>query len=298
MSGLGFALAASGLWGLGGVAAQDLFQHYAVEPRWLVTMRLLGGGLLLVGVTRPRWPRKDRMWLVLWSIGGVAATQLLWFLAIDHSNVAVATFIQYLYVALTAGWQITRREVSLTGRRLAAIISALAGVAAVVFGGSDGFVWLHADWLGVAFALGSAATAAFMFIGSVRIVKSSGALFGTTWALVIGAVPMVVWSQPWNEHLNGDLGQVALLTTFVVVASTALAFVLAFASLRWITPTDAALLSTFEPIVAAVASLALLGVRLAPVQYVGGGLIVSAILMLATASDIGEYRGKIRRGLR
>ena len=47
----------------------------------------------------------------LWAIGGIAGAQYTWFEAIDRSNVALATFVQYSAVPMTAGWQMLRRQV-------------------------------------------------------------------------------------------------------------------------------------------------------------------------------------------
>ena len=59
MRGLGFAaaIAASILFGVGGTFAQFLFQHRGVNIDWLVTMRLLFAGsvLLLVCAIRQGW---------------------------------------------------------------------------------------------------------------------------------------------------------------------------------------------------------------------------------------------------
>jgi EamA-like transporter family len=70
--GLCLAAAAAILWGLGGVAAQELFDHHDIDPRWLVSVRMIGAGLLLLAVLRPAWPR-HRGRLVAVGILGMAA---------------------------------------------------------------------------------------------------------------------------------------------------------------------------------------------------------------------------------
>jgi drug/metabolite transporter (DMT)-like permease len=60
--------------------------------------------------------------------------------------------------------------------------------------------------------------------------------------------------------------------------------ILAFlAGLTRIGPTDAATLSTLEPAMTALLAVVLLGESLAPVQILGGVLIVSAALIVARA---------------
>ena len=151
--GLSLALAAAVLWGLNGVAAQDLFQRHGVDPRWLVTMRMVGGGFVLLAVFRPGWPRRHLRWLCLWAVLGLAAAQYTWLAAISLSNVATATFIQYLYVALTAAWQMMRGEVRRMPVRLAAVAAAGTGVALVILGQRGAVAGLQVSVLGIVFAL-------------------------------------------------------------------------------------------------------------------------------------------------
>jgi drug/metabolite transporter (DMT)-like permease len=128
VAGLGLAAAAAALWALGGLAAQDLFARHHVDPGWLVGVRMGSGGLLLLAVFRPAWPRGHARLLVAVAVLGIAGAQYTWFEAIARSNVALATFVQYSAVAMTAGWQMLRRQVRPTPRRLAAVAAAATGV--------------------------------------------------------------------------------------------------------------------------------------------------------------------------
>jgi drug/metabolite transporter (DMT)-like permease len=67
---------------------------------------------------------------------------------------------------------------------------------------------------------------------------------------------------------------------FTAEVGTLAAFGLYFASLRHIAPTDAAIAVTVEPMTAALASLVVLHVALHPAQYIGGGLILGAVVLL------------------
>lgn len=166
--GVGLAAAAAACWGLGGVAAQELFQHHAIEPFWLVGVRMTGAGLLLLVVLRPPWPRSLWRRLLVFALLGMTLTQFTWFAAIDHSNVVTATFIQYSGVAMTAGWQILRHQIRPTVSRMTALALAAAGVALLVLGRSGGVHALRANPLGVALALCSAVTFAFYMLVSAR----------------------------------------------------------------------------------------------------------------------------------
>lgn len=128
VAGLGLAAGAAALWALGGIAAQDLFSRHQVDPGWLVGIRMGCGGLLLIAVFRPAWPRRQAGLLIAVAVLGIAGAQFTWFEAIDKSNVALATFVQYSAVAMTAGWQMLRRQVRPTAQRLVAVAAAGTGV--------------------------------------------------------------------------------------------------------------------------------------------------------------------------
>jgi len=120
--------------GLGGVAAQELFQRHSIKPTWLLAIRMTGAGILLLAVLRPAWPRRHWRRLLLFALLGMTATQYTWFAAIEHSNVATATFIQYSGVAMTAGWQILRLEIGPPFGRMTALALAAAGVVLLILG--------------------------------------------------------------------------------------------------------------------------------------------------------------------
>jgi drug/metabolite transporter (DMT)-like permease len=273
------------LWAIGGLAAQDLFSRHHVDPRWLAGVRMACGGLLLLLAFRPAWPRRQVGLLIAVAVLGIAGAQYTWFVAVDKSNVALATFVQYSAVPMTAGWQMLRRQVRPTARRLVAVAAAGAGVWLLAAGVPGGLGASRADRAGVAFAVASAVAFSFYLLGSARLVRDIGARPTTAWGLSIGSIPMLAWFPPWTAHPSGDPLVVAGLTAIVAVAATAVAFSLSLASLRRITPTEFAVTSTLEPALAAVAAALFLGVTLRAPQYAGGALTILAVLLLASADS-------------
>jgi drug/metabolite transporter (DMT)-like permease len=164
------------LWALGGIAAQELFSRHHVDPGWLAGVRMACGGLLLLVAFRPAWPRRHAGLLIAVAVVGIAGAQYTWFAAIDKSNVALATFVQYIAVPMTAGWQMLRRQVQPAVRRLTA----------------------------VAFS--------FYLLASARLARDTGARPATAWGLSIGAIPMLLLFPPWTAHPSGDPLVVAGLT--------------------------------------------------------------------------------------
>lgn len=282
VAGLGLAVLAASLWALGGVAAQVLFSRHHIDPGWLTGIRMIVGGLLLLAVYRPAWPRRDWLLLLTVAVVGIVGAQYTFYVAIAKSNVALATFAQYSAVAMTAAWQLLRRQVRPTVRRLAAVTAAAIGVWLIAAG--PGQVHVSASELGgIAFGLVSAAAYSFYMLTSPRLVRRSGPTAVTAWGLTLGGIPMLAWQPPWAASPVGDPVLVIGLIAFVAVAATAAAYTLSAASLHRITPTEFAVTSTLEPALAAVIAAVALGVTLHPVQYVGGALTIAAVLLLAPA---------------
>ena len=118
-----------------------------------------------------------------------------------------------------AGWQLLRRQVRPTPRRLAAVAAAGTGVWLLAAGVPGGLHASRADQAGVAFALVSAVLYSFYLLGSARLVRETGPRPATAWGLSIGSLPMLAWFPPWTAHASGDPVVVAALIAFVAVAA-------------------------------------------------------------------------------
>ena len=66
----------------------------------------------------------------------------------------------------------------------------------------------------------------------------------------------------------------------IAVVSTVVAVSAFFAGLRLVGPSEAAILSTFEPVVTVVLAYMVLGERLSPAQLAGGALVLAAVVLL------------------
>lgn len=282
IAGLGLAVLAASLWALGGVAAQVLFSQHRIDPGWLTGIRMVVGGALLLAVYRPAWPRRDWLLLLAVAVIGIVGAQYTFYVAIAKSNVALATFAQYSAVAMTAAWQLLRRQVRPAPGRLAAVAAAAIGVWLIAAGPGQVGV-SSSDLTGIAFGLVSAAAYCFYMLTSPRLVRRSSPTGVAAWGLTLGGIPMLAWQPPWTASPTGNTVLVISLIAFVAVAATAAAYTLSAASLHRITPTEFAVTSTLEPALAAVIAAVALGVTLHPVQYVGGTLTIAAVLLLAPA---------------
>ena len=131
----------------------------------------------------------------------------------------------------------------------------------------------------------SALTAALYTIMSGPLIRQNGTLPVITWAFIIGGAFSIVFSvnssYAYFSDINvAELPAIITLVLLVAVFGTLVAFGLYIRSMQEITATQASLAGTMEPITAALSSAILLGIFLTGFQYVGGVMIIMAIIIV------------------
>lgn len=282
--GLAYVLCAALSWGLSATAAQALFRSHGVTADWLTAVRMLGAGAILAIGLRPPFPRRDLPRMVAFAIFGFISVQYTYLFAIQATNAALATFLQYLGVPLIAVWELAASRRRPGTATLLAVVAALAGTGLLSLGGAEARGAGHVTPEGLVAGLVAGLALAFYTLFSADLVARHGAAATTTWGMLFGGVVLMAAVRPWRTAPSGDALEAWALVAFVVLIGTLLAFGLFVASLAHIRPTEAGVAATFEPVAAAAASYAFLGVALAPLQYVGGALILAAVALLRLGS--------------
>lgn len=271
------ALTAGTMWGVSGTVAQVLFQHDGFSPAWLVGIRMSAAGILLLVILRPKITRQDLIPLTIFGIVGLGIVQFTYYGAIQNSNVATATFIQYLSPAVVALWEILWARRLPSRATVFAIFLALVGTAFIVFSGARADVTPAA----LIYGLASAVSMAFYSTYPVGLVKRLGAWTTTSWGLFIGGIAFEVYHPFWQAPLTHITPTVLGLIAYVVLLGTLIPFGLYLVSLRTLPPTHAMIAATFEPVAAALFAFLLLGQMLGPRAYLGGAFVIAAVLTLA-----------------
>ncbi len=274
-------LAAATLWAISGVVARRLFQR-AVDPAHLVQVRMLVGGLALLPVALAR--RNARLPLrTLPAVAGYAlllsAVQLTYFEAIAAAGVAVAIFLQYTSPLIVTVWESVRARRLPSRPILASMSLAVAGSALLVLPGSGSRVPL----LGFVWGIGSAFAFAAATIVAGRLRRSglpATALLAT--GLVLGSLVFLPLRTPWQALATIALPEWPYFL-YVAIFATAVPFTLYASALASISGSLAMLLAMLEPVLAAALAWIALGEALAPVQLLGGALILSAIALAVRA---------------
>ncbi|MGQ0841125.1 EamA family transporter [Actinokineospora sp.] len=296
--GTAYIVLASAAFGSSGPLAKPAMQA-GLTPEQVATGRVgLAAAVLLVGVVliKPAVLRVRRdQWrlLVAYGLVGVAAVQVLFFVAVSRLPVGIAMLLEYTSPILVALWVRFVRHVRLPALSWAGTVLALAGLAMVAQ------VWegLRLDAIGLLAGIGAALCSATYYLLGERGASEHHPIGMVTWGMVIGALGVFVVAPPWTLPAAvltapAEFGPwqppVWVLLIVVALVSTALAYSLSITSLRYLPSTVASVLALTEPIVATVLAWLALGETLSPVQIAGMAILLSgaALVQLATRGPV------------
>ena len=284
--GIIFAILGSMFWGMSGAAAQYSFNSLNLDPLWLVGIRLLFAGSLLLLWSTVKSPReifsiwkspKHAMLLVAFGLLGVVPSQLTYFMAIQYSNAATATVIQFtgpifivLFVALSTK-ELPRRTDGI------AIILAVIGTILIVTKGQ--ITTLALAPIGVMWGLLAGVSQASYTLIPVKLLHEFDAKLVVGWAMLVGSIAF------WPKLVMTGIPKIPMsgfaTIAFIVIVGTMLAYLLYLQSLNHISPTVTGMLSAFEPLTATILTILLLGTRVIPVEVVGGVLVLGTVFLQA-----------------
>ena len=226
---------------------------------------------------RGSWPRVPRAaWLtfVITAIGYCAQNPLL-LIAFKFVPVSLAVLVLYVYPVVVALMAAAIGLERLKTTTLAAAALAFIGVGLVLAKGDETL-----DWRGIAIAATAAVTLSVNIVGAARLNRHMPAL-GVPQALsVVGAIA-------FSALMFADGGPTLPATAhgwWLFAAATALspaAIISFYIALPFTGAARSALAMNTEPIITVLLASVLLGEVLAPLQLLGGALIVGALAFSA-----------------
>jgi drug/metabolite transporter (DMT)-like permease len=236
--------------------------------------------MLLVrrGATALAVPGRDLFRFFLLGVLGVAASNYLYYLAIQRTSVATAIILQYTAPVWVLLYTVARGAQRPSWRRIGAVCLAVVGCAlSVGLVGSGGF---RMDPVGVAAALLAAFSFAFYNVGGHSVLARYDRWKVLLWVLVGTSAFWIVVNPPWKiivAHYGRE--QWGFMAVFSLV-SVLLPFSCYFAGLQYLEPTRAIVVSCLEPVFSIVIAAIALGELLHSVQTVGIVLVLVAIVLI------------------
>lgn len=247
-------------------------------------------GLRLRRAAKVSWsstPRIDRLQLEFMGVFVVGTTMGL-FSAFEHVTIAVALTVFYAYPIIVVFGAAVLFGEPLGGRRLAAILTATAGMVLVVITPSLEGSGLGLSLLGIGFALFAAFSQASYALLASRGYSSVPALQAGTYirgfSLVIYGlvvVPLLLLVGD-GASLIDPLGAVEswVLILLAGIVGAALPTAALLVGYRRVGPTRGAVMMLIEPVVGVLLAALLLAERPAPLQLVGGLLVLGGAALV------------------
>jgi drug/metabolite transporter (DMT)-like permease len=288
------AVFAASLWGISGACAQYVFEQKGIRIDWLVTVRLLIAGVLLLLLAwwqRPSqvmavWrPAQSARQVLAFGVLGMLGVQYTYFAVIEHSNAAIGTVLQYLGPTVIAVYLAVVYRRRPARRELVAIVLAMLGTLLLVTHGEWGVLQISLE--GLLWGLSSAVALAFYTVQPVALLKRHDSAVVVGWGMLIGGLTFMGWSQPW--HISGiwDSGTY-LAVLFIVVLGTLVPFYCYLLAVKTIGPQRTSLLACAEPLSAALVSVVWLNVEFGWLDVLGSLCIVLTIYLLARSKQSGS----------
>lgn len=287
IKGIILVIIASMLWGISGTVAQYLFQEKGFSPEWLVVIRLLISGIILLIYVSAKgsqsiwkiWEAKhDRFSLILFSILGMLGVQYTYFAAIKHGNAATATILQYSSPIIITCYLAIRSKKIPNFQEIIAIGLAVLGTFFIITNGNIHNITISK--LALFWGIASAFAAAFYTVQPRSLLRNWGSMLIVGWGMLIGGIAFSFIQQPWNCTGSWSITSI-LAIAFVVLFGTLIAFTCFLESLKYIKPIETSILSSAEPLSAALLSVVWLREKLGIAQWIGMTFIIITIIILA-----------------
>jgi drug/metabolite transporter (DMT)-like permease len=274
--------AAAVLWAVGGAFASYLIDEGAsfvelTEARAWITALALGAVVALRrGNSRPA-AGVPLGWVIVFGCS-IAAANLTYYASLSRLPVAIAITVQYTAPGLVVLWASIGERRRPGGRVIAALAGAMVGVALlaelpVVI--SEG--QLRLDAVGLLTAGASAVAFATYIFSGERVSRGMGALDAVLRGFVVASI---LWMVVQLVRGRPDTLLDRRFTTgilFLAVATTIAPFLLFVWGLGRIRATDAAIVSTLEPLAAALIAFVWLDQSLSGWQLAGAALVLVGI---------------------
>jgi drug/metabolite transporter (DMT)-like permease len=280
------AVFAASLWGISGGCAQYLFQRKGISIDWLVSIRLLVSGLVLLVYATAQgmpvlaiWHNRGSAWQMLaFGVLGMLGVQYTYFAVIEASNAATGTVLQYLGPTVIVVYLALRQRRWPLRWEWLALVLALVGTMLLVTHGD--LAVLQISPTALFWGLSSACALAFYTVQPVRLLQQHPATLVVGWGMLTGGLVSMVWRQPWPVPGVWDSGTVWAVL-FVVFLGTLVAFQAYLLAVQRIGPQRTSLLACAEPLSAALVAVVWLDVPFGGLDVLGSVCIVATIFVLS-----------------
>lgn len=275
------------LWGISGVCGQFLFQSKDVTASWLVPLRLVTAGFLLLcyylirdkGKAFDIWKTKrNRIDIIIYGLAGMMLCQYSYFQTIEWSNAGTATVIQYLGPALIVVWVCLQTKRLPEKKEVLGVILAVTGIFLIATHGNPTTLALSQKAL--IMGLISAVSVVIYTVKPARMQAEFDTPLILAWGMLIGGIALTIAFRPWNNKVIFD-GETFTAFTFIILFGTMAGFSMYMTGVKMIGSVKASLYSCVEPVASMVLTAVWMKVSFTTPDLIGTVFVIATIIILA-----------------
>lgn len=249
------------MWGLGGVVGQILFRNSDMTPALLSSIRMMAAGLILTVSCMMRRGRsslrilhagRDTVYFLYFAMIGIMTMQFSYFEAVERSNAATATVIQYIYPVLILIYTAVRRKKMPKPYEIAAVLSAFAGVFVVATHCDPTQLSISSE--AVFWGLVAAVSYVVYTVAPGRLFEKYGLVEPIGIGMLLGGIILFVLTGSYQASVTVTPFVVGL-TAFITVCSSLVPMVLYGKGVAILGSMKASLFVTVEPVFCALVSV-------------------------------------------
>ena len=280
------------LWGISGVCGQFLFQNKDVTASWLVPLRLVTAGFLLLcyyvirdkGKTFDIWKTKrNRIDIIIYGLAGMMLCQYSYFQTIEWSNAGTATVIQYLGPALIVVWVCLQTKRLPEKKEVLGVILAVTGIFLIATHGNPTTLALSQKAL--IMGLISAVSVVIYTVKPARMHAEFDTPLVLAWGMLIGGTALTIAFRPWNNKVIFD-GETFTALAFIILFGTMAGFSMYMTGVKMIGSVKASLYSCVEPVASMVLTAVWMKVSFTTPDLIGTAFVIATIIILAIPTPL------------
>ncbi|MDO4329427.1 MAG: DMT family transporter [Lachnospiraceae bacterium] len=274
-------------WGFSGCCGQFMFQHHWVDAKWLVNMRLLLAGLILIIIGFIKdgrdqlqiWKKpRDVLRMALFAVCGVTMSQYTYFMTVQASNAGTATILQYLYPSMILMIVCAREMRIPKPSEAGAILLSLAGT--FILGTHGDFTQLHLAKEALVYGLLSAVAGVLYTMLPGQLITGYGVCQVLGYGMVLGGILMLPVVQPWTYTICWTASLILSLAGAIILGSAG-AYGLYLMGVSLIGPLKGGLIASVEPVAALVISVVWLKTKMEWMDVLGFFMIFVTVILLS-----------------
>lgn len=270
------------MWGFSGVLGQYIFLNSTMNSVQLSIIRQFVSGIILLTISVIK---KDKKLFSVWKSGkricsflffsltGILGLQLTYFLAIEYSNAATGTIIQFTYIIMILVYTAIVLHNKPKSYETVAVLCAFCGIFLIATHGQLNSLAVSKESL--IWGLSSAVCFTIYCLYSQKLYDDFGLINVIGWGSVLSSILLEVTTGTYR--LPEVPANIILLSVAVAIIGSLFPFVLYGIGIRILGSVKASLFVTVEPVTSAVLTWLCFKTKFVLPDIIGFVLILGAI---------------------